>query len=106
MSEKKLKFAKTDLDDDAIYDLFYNILWTKETLYEEPNYRISIPDTVIYRTGTPVSWYFSNSEGILLKKKDSNLKNEIVLNHFLTRKNSHGILAYFISIPYEKDGIL
>lgn len=39
------------MDEDALYDLLYHILWSKEAMYEESNFLIHLPDTVIFRNG-------------------------------------------------------
>ena len=51
--------------------LFYN-LWTKVG-QAPPKFSFSIPETVFYRHGRPESWYFTNKEGIILKKNKFNV---------------------------------
>ena len=86
----------TDFDIDGMNDLFYNILWSKETLYNDDDYKINLPDTIIFRNGGPSNWYFSNKESIIMKKNQSNLTIDEIEKTFIRKGSQHGVLGYYI----------
>ena len=98
-ADKKKSKHKVQIDEDALYDLLYHILWCKESMYEEADFRIMLPDTVIFRNGKPYVWYFSNKEGKVLRKKELTLNLENIKKSFLKKKGKYGIVAYYIAIP-------
>ena len=101
MSEKKQEKIKTPIDGDILYDLLYHILWCKETMYDDPSFRLYLPDTVIFQDGLPLAWYFSDSEVVVKKKKPENLNNENILKTFIKKKSKFDIVGYYITIPWE-----
>jgi hypothetical protein len=101
MSEKKGNKITTPLDGDPLYDLLYQMLWVKESMFDESNFSINIPDTVIFRSGNPCAWYFTDSEGVIRKKKQDKLDPVIISQSFIRKKTKYDVIAYFISIPEE-----
>ena len=86
---------------DGISEDLFRLLWTKDELNFAPS--INIPDTIIYKYGQPVSWYFTALNGRVKKKNKHNLmsaKIEEVLNKHVL---GYDVLAYFISIPIDAD---
>lgn len=51
--------------------LFYN-LWTK-TGQSPPKFLFTIPDTIFYRHNRADAWYFTNKEGVILRKNKFNV---------------------------------
>jgi hypothetical protein len=66
--------AGVDLNSDGVSYDFFNLLWTKDELNFGPS--INIPDTVIFKYGQPISWYFTAKNGKLKKKNSKNRSNK------------------------------
>ena len=49
--------AGATLHGDGVSDAFFQFLWQKDELNFGPS--INLPDTVIYKFGQPVQWFFS-----------------------------------------------
>ena len=58
------------LSKDGISEDLFKLLWSKDELNYGPS--INIPDTIIYKYGTPVSWYFTSTNGKIKKKLKQN----------------------------------
>ncbi|CDW91604.1 UNKNOWN [Stylonychia lemnae] len=80
--------------------LFYN-LWTKVGP-SPPKFSFSVPETVFYRHGRPESWYFTNKEGIILKKNKFNVNQKMIHQKF-TKKISPQDQVVATSYNYQKD---
>ena len=61
------------LTSDGISLDFFNLLWTKDELNFGPS--INIPDTIVFKMGTPSNWYFTASNGRVKRKNRQNLMN-------------------------------
>lgn len=86
------------IEGDGISELFFELLWTKDALNFSP--LINIPDTVVFRFGQPVQWYFTGSNGRIKRKNRQNLMNSKVEEVF-TKQVECDVVATFISLPYE-----
>jgi hypothetical protein len=92
------------IDGDGVCASLYEYLWCKDEVNFSPH--INVPDTVVYKYGQPVHWYFTGLDGMLKKKLRSNLTNVKIEDAFLKKKAqsmSHGsasspsdIVAYYI----------
>eukprot|EP00953_Heterococcus_sp_UTEX-ZZ885_P018706 10455-Heterococcus_DN1.PRE.1 len=92
------------IDGDGVCASLYEYLWCKDEVNFSPH--INVPDTVVYKYGQPVHWYFTGLDGMLKKKLRSNLTNVKIEDAFLKRKAqsmAHGsasspsdIVAYYI----------
>ena len=91
----------SNIEGDGIMEMIYYLLWRKDSPYNE-QMNISIPDTVIFKKGRPINWYFTNSEGIVLKKRQSNVNYEAIIKKFTHNVAAGEIAGYFIHIDDSK----
>jgi len=88
------------LSKDGISEDLFKLLWAKDELNFGPS--INIPDTIVYKYGTPVSWYFtSTSSGKIKKKLKQNLVSAKIEEAFNKHVLGYDVLAVFISMPAE-----
>ena len=76
-------------------EAFYLLLWINKTTAEgdcSARLKVRLPNTVIFKYGSPTSWYFNNKEGEVLRKKEANLTFSHILAAF-KKKKSHSIAA-------------
>jgi hypothetical protein len=59
------------LEGDGVSESFYELLWRKDALNFSP--QVNIPETIIYKFGQPVNWYFTATNGRVKKKNRQNL---------------------------------
>lgn len=84
------------LEGDGISDVLLHWLHAKDELGYGPS--LWLPDTVVYKFGQPVHWYFTSSvDGKLKKKNKQNLVNVRIEEAFNKRSNGCDIIAYYIS---------
>lgn len=114
-------FAES-LRGDGISFAFFHHLWSRNKDQEkkenlEPNSsnvlesQIRLPDTVIFRLGQPLQWYFTSQRGgvvNILKKRKQNINVEKIEETFLRKAGCKSdkesfpkqkIIAYFIASP-------
>jgi len=109
------------LHADGINFAFFDLLWSKcssevkvssSEIKSSPTLRV--PDTVLFLFGLPHQWYFTSKNGgphrdhtTILRKRRANLTLENIIEVFLTKASSRGIVgddevvAYFISSKTE-----
>lgn len=58
---------------NTIVNNIYFLLWLKDTGLKENTFNIRIPDTVIFKNRNAAIWYYSTSDGKILKHKKSSL---------------------------------
>lgn len=87
------------LEGDGIGDALFELLWAKDALNFSP--QINIPDTVVFRFGQPIQWYFTASNGRIKKKNKSNLLNSKVEEEFNKVVLGYDVIATFTTIPME-----
>ena len=97
VSEEKL----ASLLKDGISEDLFRLLWAKDELSYGPS--INIPDTIIYKYGTPVSWYFTSVNGKVKKKLKQNLVSAKIEEVFNKHVLGYDVLAVFISMPSETE---
>eukprot|EP01041_Mallomonas_annulata_P000320 gene320-580_t len=85
------------LDCDGISDSFFDLLWTKDELNFGPD--INIPDSIIFRTGQPVTWYFTSSKGKIKRKSRQNMVLAKIEQSFMKHSLGYDVIATFISSP-------
>jgi hypothetical protein len=95
----------SNIEGDGIMELMYYLLWRKDSPYKS-HLNISIPDTIIFKKGKPVRWYFTNSEGTVLQKKIENINFENIIAKFLKGSKPNEIVGYFIRMELERDNNL
>lgn len=89
------------IEGDGIIEDLYYLLWRKDSPYKE-KLNLRIPDTIVFRKGRPMSWYFTNSQGAVLKKKEPSLNYEEIKKKFVKGVSEGEIVAVFININDEK----
>ena len=72
------------LHGDGISDQFFHLLWSKDELNFGPT--INIPDTIVFKYGQPLHWYFTGVDGKLKKKNKPNLVNVRIEEAFTRRR--------------------
>eukprot|EP00956_Cyclotella_meneghiniana_P001067 scaffold1261_cov50-Cyclotella_meneghiniana.AAC.8 len=119
-SEEEMAQAHA-LHADGINFAFFDLLWSKcssevkvssSEIKSSPTLRV--PDTVLFLFGLPHQWYFTSKNGgphrdhtTILRKRRANLTLENIIEVFLTKASSRGIVgddevvAYFISSKTE-----
>ena len=90
------------IEADGISEEFFNLLWTKDELNFGPS--INIPDTVIFKYGQPVTWYFTASNGKIKKKNRNNLLNARIEDAFTKNTLGYDVVATFISMGRTTPG--
>ena len=89
-------------DVDGINENFFNLLWMKDELNFGPS--INIPDTIIFKYGQPISWYFTTSQGKIKKKNRSNLLNARIEDSFTKNILGYDVIASYVSFPITESG--
>jgi hypothetical protein len=97
---EKQNMEQTDVD--GINENFFNLLWTKDELNFGPS--INIPDTIIFKYGQPVSWYFTTAQGKIKKKNRSNLLNARIEDSFTKNILGYDVIASYVSFPVTESG--
>lgn len=83
------------LEGDGICEHLYEFTWCKDEVSFRP--LLNIPDTVIYKFGQPVSWYFTGADGRVKKKLKTNIINAKIEQAFITACVGCDIVGYYIS---------
>lgn len=82
------------LGTDGVNEMLFHRLWEKDELNLGP--AITIPDSIIYKHGRPVCWYFTALDGKIKKKTKHNLDAEKIEEEFSKRAAGYDIVCYFI----------
>lgn len=93
--------SKRGLEGDGLCELFYNLLWTKETVYEDA-FTCFLPDTVVFKNGNIIAWYFSDEKGNILRKKEANLEIENVRQVFYRKRSKYDVIALYLTETAEE----
>lgn len=89
-------------DVDGINENFFNLLWMKDELNFGPS--INIPDTIIFKYGQPIAWYFTTAQGKIKKKNRSNLLNARIEDSFTKNILGYDVIASYVSFPITESG--
>lgn len=89
------------IEGDGIIEDIYYLLWRKDSPYNE-KLNLRIPDTVIFRKGRPMAWYYTTSEGSVMRKKQPSLVYPEIQKKFTKGAKEGEIVAYFVNIDHEK----
>ena len=95
-TEKLLSLSKDGISEDL-----FKLLWAKDELNYGPS--INIPDTIVYKYGSPVSWFFTSTTGKIKKKMKQNLVSAKIEEAFNKHVLGYDVLALFVSMPSETD---
>ena len=79
---------------DGVCDHFFELLWSKDELGLGPS--LNVPDTIVYRYGKPLHWYFTGVDGKLKKKTRQNLVNVRIEEAFTRRVLGCDLVASYI----------
>lgn len=94
------------LEGDGVCEQLYEFAWCKDELSFRPS--INIPDTIVYKFGQPISWYFTGMDGKVKKKFKTNIINSKIEEAFVKANVGSDIVAYYISwtsgAPRYQDG--
>ena len=91
----------SSLTRDGISEELFKLLWAKDELNFSPT--INIPDTILYKYGQPVTWYFTSTDGRIKRKNKHNLVSAKIEQAFNKHILGYDVIAYFISMPSELD---
>lgn len=89
------------IEGDGVIEDIYYLLWRKDSPFNE-KLNLRIPDTIIFRKGRPMAWYFTNNDGVVLRKKPSSLTYPEIQKKFTRGVTEGDIVGYFININDEK----
>lgn len=84
---------------DGISDHFFELVWSKDELNFGPS--LNIPDTVVYRFGKPLHWYFTGVDGKVKKKTRQNLVNVRIEEAFTRRVLGCDLVASYMEMTEE-----
>lgn len=87
------------IETDGISENFFDLLYSKDELNFGPS--INIPDTIVFKYGQPVTWYFTASNGKIKKKNRNNLLNARIEENFTKNILGYDVIALFVS--YKND---
>eukprot|EP00639_Heterosigma_akashiwo_P030448 CAMPEP_0194685744 /NCGR_PEP_ID=MMETSP0295-20121207/15020_1 /TAXON_ID=39354 /ORGANISM="Heterosigma akashiwo, Strain CCMP2393" /LENGTH=481 /DNA_ID=CAMNT_0039573297 /DNA_START=118 /DNA_END=1560 /DNA_ORIENTATION=- len=90
-----------NLEGDGLCTDLFEALWTKDELNFGPS--VNIPDTIVYKFGQPVSWYFTGIEGKVKKKNKHNVVNAKIYEGFTKQALPGDIVAFYISTGNDTD---
>lgn len=94
------------LEGDGVCEHLYEFIWCKDEISFRPT--INVPDTIVYKFGQPVSWYFTGVDGKVKKKFKTNIINVKIEEAFVKASIGSDIVAYYISwttnAPKYQDG--
>ncbi|CAM9149968.1 unnamed protein product [Ectocarpus sp. 8 AP-2014] len=83
------------LEGDGVCEHLYEFISCKDELSFRPT--INIADTIVYKFGQPVSWYFTGVDGKVKKKFKTNIINAKIEEAFVKASVGSDVVAYYIS---------
>ncbi|CAM9109578.1 unnamed protein product, partial [Choristocarpus tenellus] len=83
------------VEGDGVFEHLYEFLWCKDELNFRP--AINVPDTIVYKFGQPVNWYFTGVDGKVKKKLKTNIINSKIEETFNRKVLGSDVVAYYIS---------
>lgn len=83
------------VEGDGVCEHLYEYVWCKDERSFRP--QINIPDTVVYKFGQPIGWYFTSADGRVKKKLKTNMINSKIEDAFIKANTGSDVTAYFIS---------
>lgn len=95
--------SNATVSGDGISEYLFNLLWTKDELNFGPS--INIPDTIIFKYGQPVCWYFTATNGRIKKKSKHKLMNARIEEEFNKHILGYDVVATFIHINVDNEGV-
>lgn len=95
---------KKELEKDGVSASLFHLIWKKNEILKE-NIKIKIPDTILYKYGKPVFWYYSKKDG-LKRKKPETITNTNILNFFMKEDKKIGVVATYLYNLKESSSII
>ncbi|GMH46716.1 hypothetical protein TrRE_jg5169 [Triparma retinervis] len=89
------------LHGDGVNDSLFHHMWQKDELNFGPT--VNIPDTIIYKFGQPVQWYFSGMDGKVKRKHKQNLVNVRIEEAMTKKVIGSDIVAYYIATEVDDE---
>lgn len=89
------------LTRDGISDELFKLMWAKDELSFSP--LLNMPDTIIYKYGQPITWYFTSADGRIKKKNKHNLISAKIEQAFNKHILGYDVIAYFITMSSDLD---
>lgn len=83
-------------NDSSFYEKLFHLLWLKPEIFKKTDILLNLPDTIFFENSHPLFWYYSNTSGVVRKRKQENITKEKILQKFTQTKNESGVIAYFI----------
>lgn len=83
------------LEGDGVCESLFDFIWCKNEMSFRP--AINIPDTIVYKFGQPINWYFTGLDGTVKKKFKTNIINPKIEEAFAKPSMSFDVIAYYIS---------
>jgi len=91
-----VKVTRASLEGDGVGDRLFELLW-KRDLFSDSSLEMRIPDTVVFRYGAPLVWYFTSLDGTVKRKTKAKVNSERIFEEFVKRASPSGILASYVS---------
>lgn len=93
------------LDGEGYLDTIYGYLWTRDTKSgQRPCPGIMMPHTVVFKYGTIAQWFYTASDGLIERKRKSNLNNEDVFDMLCScraHQSCEVVAQYIKPVPRE-----
>src|SRR5688572_15416893 len=91
----------SQIEGDGVIEDIYYLLWRKDSPFNE-KLNLRIPDTLIFRKGRPMAWYYTTNEGSVMRKKQNSLVYPKILKKFTQGVSEGDIVAYFVNVDEKK----
>ena len=95
---------KAQLETDGIWGIMYHLLWKKDDSLPDDGLRINLPDTIIYTNKQPVYWYYSNTDGVICKRKKTSMLLQNIINKFCENPSKSEIVCSFAYNDIKEPG--
>lgn len=96
MTEKKSEELH---GDDGISEELFSMLWTRDESNSGPE--INIPDTITFKYGQPINWYFTASNGRLKRKVKESVLSSKIEEAFTSCVLGYDVIATFYPVSKE-----
>ena len=90
------KRSNTFLTGYDLTEAIFHSLCSQKSSHDNESLSLFLPDTVIFRNGKPLVWYYSDSNGTLKQTKITELGINNILNRFLENKPACDVVACLI----------
>lgn len=87
------KRSNTFLTGYDLTETIFHSLYSEKLSQDYDPLSLFLPDTVIFRNGKPIVWYYSDSNGALKQSKNTDMGINNILNRFLEHKTGSDVVA-------------